>query len=251
MWRAETIYFAVGQARAKAQQDFQKAVELSKDSEDSRLAIVVHHLTQGRPHYAEQELIAIADANESPQRLACFLLRSKLELGEHRLKPSGSWQPTALEGRERLRHHIPSRSSSPSPSSGAGTGSIVSPRKVVKRGCRHGRWHTCTWGILNLLEGQRIPGEEQLARNGQTRSCQPKASFGAGWSLYLSENSFAKAEQQAFEVLRRNPAHIQAAVLYADSFLLRDLTGGGLKRSTLHSSLNFPIVPSGPLRRLA
>ena len=67
-------------------------------------------------------------------------------------------------------------------------------------------------GVLNVLDGRRGAGEEQLLEAVKLDPANSKAHLALA-ELYLSENSFAKAEQEAFEdLLRRNPAHIQAAV---------------------------------------
>jgi len=233
-------YFAAGRAD-DGEKDFQMAVELGKHSEDTRLAIAVQHLTQGRPYRAEQELIAIAEGMQS-REAHVLLAELKLELGKiSEAKPlvaamikngERDFAVTYLQGRIALAEQRRGDARS-----------FFENAMKHDPGMAAGHLYL---GVLNVLDGRRGAGEEQLLEAVKLDPANSKAHLALA-ELYLSENSFAKAEQEAFEVLRRNPAHIQAAVLYADSFLLRDDWG---RAEAVYSALltQLPDSPLGPTK---
>lgn len=233
-------FFAVRQLAA-GEEDFRKAVELGKGSEEIRLAIAVQHVRQSRPYHAEQELIALAEGMNS-RKAHVLLAELKLELGKiAEAKPliaaileEGKADPavTYLQGRIALAEQRRGEARS-------------FLEDAVKRESGMAAAHVYL-GLLNLLEGRRAKGEEQLFEAVKFDPENPKAHLVLA-ELYLSENSFAKAEQEAFEVLRRNPAHVQAAVLYGDSFLLRDDWG---RAGAVYSALltQLPDSPIGPAK---
>ena len=233
-------YFAAGHAE-NGEKDFDQAIVLSKGAEETRLAIAVHHLTQGRPYRAEQELTALAEDMKS-RKARVLLAELKLELGKiAEAKPlvaavlqHGERDSAALylEGRLALAEQKRAEAR-------------TLFETVVKREPGMAAAHLYL-GVLDLLEGRRATGEEQLLEAVKLDPATFKARLVLA-ELYLSENSFAKAEQEAFEILRRNPAHVQAAVLYADSFLLRDDWG---RAEAVYSALlsQLPQDPVGPAK---
>jgi tetratricopeptide (TPR) repeat protein len=234
-------YFVATGRGADGDKDFDRAVTLTKGSEDMRLAIAVQHLTQGRPYRAERELIAISEEMKS-RHARVLLTELKLELGKiEEAKPMlaallKEGKPDVavafLQGRVALaeQRRVEARAFF---------------EDVMQRDPGLAAAHLYL-GLVDLLEGRRAAGEERLLEAVKLDPGNSKAHLMLS-ELYLSENSFAKAEQEAFEVLRRNPAHIQAAVVYADSFLLRDDWG---RAEAVYKALieQLPDNPIGPAK---
>lgn len=211
-------FFAVGD-EAKADREFEWARTLGLESEAARLGIVVQHLARGRQEHAIRELQALTGDMTSRKGRA-LLAELFLESGRN---DEGQAVIEALAGtdpRDAITLYLKGRLA------------LIQQRRVDARallsqaialqGAKAGPH---LWlGQLELIEGHMEQGEALLQKAAQLDQ-EHALTHVLLAKLYLKQHRYERAETEALEVLRRNPAHLEAALLYGDSHAGRDNWG--------------------------
>lgn len=218
---------------------------MERESETARLGIVVQHLARGRQDHAIRELQSLTQAMKSKRGrtlLAELLLEAgRIEDGKRVIGELTSTVPVDavilyLQGRLALveQRLIEART--------------LLSRAIAMQGAKAGPH---LWlGQVELLEGHAEQGEMLLQKAGQLDPDNPLTHLLLA-KLYLAQHRFDRAEAESLEVLRRNPAHLEAALLYGDSHLMRDNWGQeGVRRPGWKSKTPLRcIAPPSPRSR--
>lgn len=208
------FFFASGETE-KGENAYRKAVELSKEKENLRIALAEHYLFQGRVDDSERELNAVIKEMNS-QKARKVLAEIKLEIGkiadakiivnEILKENEKDLEGKYLKGRIAL-------SEKRLDDAKAIFGEVIKEDTGLARVRLYN-------GLNEILQGRIEVGRNELMEAVKLEPGNVRAHLLLG-DLYLKSNAPAEAEKEAVEVLRRNPSNVQAAVLYGDSFLLR------------------------------
>ena len=208
------LFFATGE-RDEGEKEYRKAIELSKEKENLRIALAEHYLYQGRVEDSEKELNAIIKEMNS-QKARKVLAEVKLETGKpEEAKPMVEAilkeNEKDLDGKY-LKGRI----------------ALAEKRledakalfaEVIKQDAAMARAHLYN-GLTEILLGYVYVGTKEVQEAVKLDPNNVRARLALS-EVYLKSNAPAAAEKEAVEVLRRNPSNVQAGVLYGDSFLAR------------------------------
>ncbi|OIP33206.1 MAG: hypothetical protein AUK27_10935 [Deltaproteobacteria bacterium CG2_30_66_27] len=208
------FFFATGE-RDEGEKAYRKAIELSKEKENLRIALAEHYLYQGRLEDSEKELDAVIKEMNS-QKARKVLAEVKLETG----KPG--------EARPLVEAILKENDKDLDGKNLKGRIAIAEKRfedakalfsDVIRQDAAMARAHLYN-GLTDILQGYVDVGMKSVQEAVKLDPNNLRARLLLG-ELYLKTNAPAAAEKEAVEVLRRNPSNLPAGVLYGDSFLLR------------------------------
>jgi len=208
------FFFASG-GTEEGEKAYRKAIELSKDKENLRVALAEKYLFQRRMDDSERELNAIIKEMNS-QKARKVLAEIKIDNGKVSdaktivndiLKENGKdLEGKYLGGRIALAE-------------GRLDDAKALFLEVVKENPEMARARLY-YGLTDIFQGRVDVGKREVMEAVKMDPGNMRARLILG-DLHLKMNMPAEAEKEAIEVLRRDPANVQAAVLYGDSFLIR------------------------------
>lgn len=209
-------YFLAAGDRDTGDREFDRAVELAHDSEPARLSLVVQHLAHGRQDRALRELedvIRTLGSSKGRALLAELLLEigradeARVVIGELASQASPDAVTLYLQGRLAM---VDQR--------WAEARSLLSQAMTmqeVKAGPH-------LWlGRLELLEGHTEKGEALLEKAVRLDPDNPAGHLALA-GLYVQQERYERAAGESLEVLRRNPGHLEAALIYGDAQMGQD-----------------------------
>lgn len=209
-------YFLTVGDRDSGEREFDRALELGRDSEPARLSLVVQHLAHGRQDRAVRELedaIHTLGSSKSRALLAELLLETG-RVGEAGVvigELTGQAAPDAvtlyLQGRLAMV-----------------TQRWEDARKLLAQAMamQDTKAGPHLWlGRLELIEGHAAKGEALLERAVRLDPDNPAGHLALA-DLYLRQERYDRVVGESLEVLRRNPGHLEAAVMYADAHAGQD-----------------------------
>ncbi|MBS0170010.1 MAG: tetratricopeptide repeat protein [Nitrospira sp.] len=208
-------FLAVGD-RDTGEREFDRALELGRDSEPARLSLVVQHLAHGRQERAMRELGEVVRALASIKGRA-LLAELFLETGR------------VEEGRAEIRELAGKTFRDPATLYLQGRLAMVEHRWTDARlllseaiAVQEAKAGPYLWlGRLELLEGRAAKGEALLERAVQLDPDNPVGHLALA-ELYVRQERYDRAAGESLEVLRRQPGHLQAALIYGDAHVGRD-----------------------------
>lgn len=208
-------FFARGRER-DGEGEFTRAIELGKQDEAVRLAVAVQHLARGRTDHAIEQLHTL-DREKHSKKARAFLAEVLFEAGlvaEGRtvvaaLARSDPADATTLylEGRVAFLEHR-----------------WADARRLFEKAVEWRKDKAAPYmylGHLDMREGRFVQGEALLRQALQLDPDNPRSHLILA-DAYLGQHTYNGAATEALEVLRRNPASVEAAVIYGDAQFLQD-----------------------------
>lgn len=204
-------YFLVAGDQDTSEREFDRAVELAHDSESARLSLVVQHLAHGRQDRALRELkdaIHTLGSSKGQALLAELLLETarveeaRVVIGELAGKASPDAVTLYLQGRLAM---VDQR--------WADARNLLSQAMTMQEA----KAGPHLWlGRLELLEGHAGKAETLLEKAVRLDPDNP-ASHLALAGLYVQQERYERGVGESLEVLRRQPGHLDAALIYGEA----------------------------------
>lgn len=197
--------------RDMGEREFDRALELGRDSEPARLSPVVQHLAHGRQERARLELedvIRTLGSNKGRALLAELLLETgrteegRVVIGGLPGKAAPDAVTLYLQGRLAMVEQRWSEART------------FLSRAMAMQEAKAG---PPLWlGRLELLEGHDAKGEALLEQAVRLDPDNPAGHLALA-GLYFQQERYDRAAGESLEVLRRNPGHLEAALMYGDA----------------------------------
>jgi tetratricopeptide (TPR) repeat protein len=208
------LFFASGE-KGEGEKEYRKAIEMSKEKENLRIALAEHFLFQGRMKDSEKELNAVIQEMNSQKARKVL---AEIKLGTGKPEEAKPLVDAILKGNEKdldgkyLKGRIAFAEKRLEDAKALFAEVIIQDASMA-------RAHLYK-GMTEILQGYVHIGTKGVQEAVRLDPNNVRARLILG-EVYLKSNAAAAAESEAVEVLRRNPSNAQAAVLYGDSFLAR------------------------------